>query len=116
MISAPITEQIPIRLDENGRWRVGQTRVLLDLVIYAFRRGGTPESIIDQYDVLSLEDVYLALGYYLRHREELDAYLRQQEQEAEALRREIEANQPPVLTREILLARLEAKKRQQGGT
>jgi uncharacterized protein (DUF433 family) len=104
-ITTPISEQIPIRAD-NGRLRVGQTRVLLDLVIYAFRLGSTPENITEQYPSLSLDDVYLAVGYYLRHRDEVDTYLREQETEAEAFRLEHEAKQPATLTRDVLLARL----------
>jgi uncharacterized protein (DUF433 family) len=108
----PITEQIPIRTDEHGRMRVGNTRVLLDLVIHSFRLGSTPETIVDQYPSLSLDDVYLAIGYYLRHREEIDTYLLKQEIEEEALRRKHEAKYPRTLTREILLARLDAKRKQ----
>ena len=104
-ITTPISEQIPIRSD-NGRLRVGQTPVLLDLVIYAFRLGSTPENITEQYPSLSLDDVYLALGYYLRHRDEVDAYLQEQETEADAFRRDYEAKHPPKLTREVLLDRL----------
>lgn len=110
MLDTPVIEQIPIRNDEHGRLRVGQTRVLLDLLIYAFRLGSTPETITEQYPSLSLDEVYLAIGYYLRHRDQIDAYLRQQEAEAEAFRRELEASHPPILTREVLLARLEAKR------
>jgi len=112
MTLAPNLEPIPIRADEHGRLRVGDTRVLLDLVIYSFRLGNTPEIISDQYPSLSLDDVYLTLGYYLRHRDEIDAYLRQQETEAEAFRRDYEAKYPPKLTREILLARLAARRAQ----
>ena len=112
MVSAPFTEQIPIRTDEHGRLRVGNTRVLLDLVIYSFRMGNTPETITGQYPSLSLDDVYLSIGYYLRHRDEVDAYLLQQEAEAETFQREYEAQHPPKLTREILLARLAAKQKQ----
>jgi hypothetical protein len=54
-------------------------------------------------------NVYLAIGYYLRHRAEVDEYIRQQDEEAETFRREYEAKHPPTLTREILLARLEVK-------
>ena len=103
-----MSEQIPIR-DDNGRLRVGETRVLLDLVIYAFRLGSTPENIAEQYPSLSLDDVYLALGYYLRHREEIDAYLRDQEAESETFRREYEEQHPPTLTRDVLLARLQSR-------
>lgn len=112
MTATPITEQIPIRTDEHGRLRIGNTRVLLDLVIYAYWRGQTPESITDSYPSLSLDDVYLAIGYYLRHRAEIDAYLRQQEAEAEASQREYEAAHPRKLTREVLLALLEARRKQ----
>jgi uncharacterized protein (DUF433 family) len=114
MVSTPITEQIPIRTDEHGRLRVGNTRVLLDLVIYSFRLGHTPETITEQYSSLSLDDVYLAIGYYLRHRDEIETYLRQQEAEAEAFRQAYEQEHPPKLTRAILLERLEAKRKASG--
>ncbi len=114
MASTPITEQIPIRADEHGRLRVGNTRVLLDLVIYSFRLGHTPETITAQYPSLSLDDVYLAIGYYLRHRDEVDTYLRQQEAETEAFRQEYEREHPPKLTREILLERLASKHKASG--
>jgi uncharacterized protein (DUF433 family) len=106
MIATPLTEQIPIRRDEHGRLRVGNTRVLLDLVIYAYWRGDTPEGIVEQYPSLSLDDVYLALGYYLRHRADVDAYLREQKAEAERGERETPPELRPTLTREILLSRL----------
>ncbi len=110
MIVTPITEQIPIHADQDGRLRVGRTRVLLDLVIYSFRLGQTPETITEQYPALTLDDVYLAIGYYLRHRTEIDEYLRTQEAEAEAFRRDYEAQHPPTLTREVLLARLDCSR------
>ncbi len=106
MFATPIAEPIPIRTDEHGRLRVGNTRVLFDPVIHSFRLGHTPETITDQYPSLSLDEVYLAIGYYLRHREPLDAYLHQQAAEAEAAQEIDEARNPPKITREILLARL----------
>jgi uncharacterized protein (DUF433 family) len=109
MIDTPVSEQIPIRADQYGRLRVGDTRVLPDLVIYAYWRGRTPESIVERYPSLSLDDVYLAMGYYLRHRESVDAYLRAQEAEAERGQREDEAQHPRTLTREALLARVDSQ-------
>lgn len=111
MIALPDPEQIPIRRDKHGRLRVGNTRVLLDLIVYAFWRGATPETIVDSYPSLSLSDVYLALGYYLLHQEDIDAYLRREEADAEAARREHETTHPRPLTREVLMARLEAKRK-----
>ncbi len=108
MIATPINEPIPFRVDLHGRLRVGSTRVLFDLVVYSYRLGNTPVTITQQYPSLVRDEVYLALGYYLRHMDEIDDYLRQQETEAEAFRQEYEAQHPAKLTREILLARLKA--------
>lgn len=108
-----IAENIPIRTDEHGRMRIGQTRVLLDLVVAGFWRGASPEMLVEMYTTLSLDDVYLVLGYYLRHRAEIDAYIAVQE----ALVQKAEAEDliyfPPKLTREILMERLELKKQAQ---
>lgn len=46
------------------------------------------------YTTLTLDQVYLAIGYYLRHRESVDAYVRRTDQEAERLRQEWEAEHP----------------------
>jgi uncharacterized protein (DUF433 family) len=114
-VLAPIPEEFPVRQDEQGRWRVGNTRVLFDVVIYSFLNGNSAETITDQYPSLPLDAVYLALGYYLRHRAEIDVYLREQEAEYETNRREDEARNPQRLTREILLERL-ARQRGQNPT
>ncbi|MBW3596454.1 MAG: hypothetical protein KY475_04165 [Planctomycetes bacterium] len=55
---------------------------------------------------LNLADVYGAIAYYLRHRNEVDQYIHTRRQEAEKLRQEIEAKQPSrVELRDKLLAR-----------
>ena len=102
---------VPLRMDEHGAIRVGNTRVLLDLVIHAFKTGANPEGIVDSFDVLSLADVYAVLSCYLRNPEPIDEYLRRREEEAEALRQQIEASQPPRTTKEELLTRAKAKGR-----
>lgn len=106
----PITELIPIRLDQYGRYRVGDTNVLLDLVIIAYRRGDTPESIIGSYPTLSLDDVYFTIGYYIRHQSELDAYLQKQQQIADINEQEDKANIQNQITREMLLERLKNRR------
>lgn len=93
MVQIMETERVPLRMDETGSIRVGNTRVLLDLVISAHNTGATPEQIVDAYDTLDLADVYDVIAYYLRHRSEIDGYMEQQGIEAEELRKEIEANQ-----------------------
>lgn len=46
------------------------------------------------YPTLTLDNVYLAIGYYLRHRDTVDTYIRRMDEEAERLRREWEAAHP----------------------
>jgi uncharacterized protein (DUF433 family) len=110
MTDAIITEVIPIYTDNDGRMRVSGTRVLLDLIVEAYRRGETPEHIIQMYPTLTLDKIYLAIGYYLRHRDTVDDYIRRMDEEAERLRHEWEAEHPPKITREELIARLEARR------
>lgn len=114
MMDATITEIIPIYTDKDGRMRVSGTRVLLDLIVDAYRRGETPEHIVQMYTTLTLDQVYLAIGYYLRHREAVDAHIRRMDEEAERLRREWEAEHPPKVTKAEMLARLQAKQDSDG--
>jgi uncharacterized protein (DUF433 family) len=86
---------IPLRTDEHGVIRIGNTRVLLELVIHAYYLGETPEGIVDGYPSLTTSDVYAVLAYYLSHREEIDAYVRQRDQQAEEILRAVEANLSP---------------------
>jgi len=86
-------ESPPLIQDESGAWRVGATRVLLELVIRAFQDGAAPEAIVQRYSTLKLGDVYAVIGYYLRHSVEINAYLQAREQQAASLRTEIESRQ-----------------------
>ena len=95
----------PLRLDADGILRVGGTRVTLDTVIGAFEEGATAEEIAIQYDSLSLRDVYGAIAYYLENAEEVEAYLRQQQEHASEVRCQFEARSPQAGIRERLLAR-----------
>jgi uncharacterized protein (DUF433 family) len=88
------TDPVPLRADENGVLRVGDSQVLLDVVIHQFNNGAEPEAIVHGYSTLKLADVYDVIAYYLRHRGEIDDYLRARRQEAQKLREEIEAKQP----------------------
>jgi uncharacterized protein (DUF433 family) len=94
----------PLRVDEGGAIRVGNTRISLDLVVEQYENGMTPEDMVRAYDTLALAHVYTVIGYYLRHREAVRSYLKRRNDEAEALRAKIEAERPRI-TREELLAR-----------
>jgi uncharacterized protein (DUF433 family) len=98
-------ERAPLVSDSDGVVRVGSTRVTLDTVVAAFREGMTPEGIVEQYPTLRLADVYSVIGYVLRHREEVEGYLRERQRLVDAVRREIEARFDPTGVRDRLLSR-----------
>jgi uncharacterized protein (DUF433 family) len=112
MIATPVSLEVPLRMDEAGAIRIGQTRVLLEIVIGAYLRGDSPEQIVESYDVLKLDQVYAVIAYYLRNSDEVDEYMRQVEAAGEEIRRKIESlpGYRP-LTRAMLLERLEAKRK-----
>jgi hypothetical protein len=104
-----LTDPSPLRIDEVGVIRVGKSQVLLDIVIREFNNGAEPEAIANGFPTLDLADVYGVIAYYLRHRKDIDEYLRIRRQEAETQRQEIEARQP---SRVELRAKLLARKAQ----
>jgi uncharacterized protein (DUF433 family) len=73
---------------DGGYWVEG-TRVSLDSLVYAFKRGASPESIKRSFPALTLEQVYGAITFYLAHETEIDAYLEQSEKEFEAQAKEM---------------------------
>jgi uncharacterized protein (DUF433 family) len=105
----PMTLAVPLWEDPPGVFRVGKSRVLLELVLRAFQRGETPEGIVRSYRTLHLADVYAVISRYLANPAPFDEYLARCDQEAEAVRRELEAAQVTGITKEELLARARAK-------
>jgi len=105
----PLTVAVPLWEDPPGVFRVGQCRVLLELVLRAFRRGESPEGIVRSYPALRLADVYAVIGRYLANPAPFDDYLRLCDEQTESVRREIEAAQGPGVSKEELIARARAK-------
>ncbi|HUY88165.1 MAG TPA: DUF433 domain-containing protein [Pirellulales bacterium] len=106
----PLTLPVPLYEDPPGVFRVGKSRVLLELVIRAFQRGQTPEAIIQSYDTLSLADVYAVVSYYLLNPAPIDEYLDACDQKAEAMRQKLEvAGMTGRFGKEELLARARNK-------
>ena len=68
---------VPLFDDGQGGLRVTGTRVLLERILHAFEDGATPEGIVQSYDTLQFADVYAVLTWYLRHKTEVEDYLRQ---------------------------------------
>ena len=96
---------VPLSLDGDGVARVGGTRVTLETVVDAFKRGATAEEIAHQYPSVELSDIYSVLGYYLNQRQEVEAYLGERSADSEAIRTEIESRFDPAGIRDRLIGR-----------
>jgi uncharacterized protein (DUF433 family) len=85
----------------DGSFYIAGTRISLDSIIHAFRRGESPETICQNFELLRLEEVYGAIAYYLANQADIDAYLiRQNERWAEGRRN---AEPLPATLRERLM-------------
>lgn len=80
--------------------RVRGTRVGVEQVLMAYRNGLLPEAIAIEYPTVGLEAVHGLIACYLRHREQLDAYLNRWLSTARQARLDqVEAEQPEVILR-----------------
>lgn len=61
--------------NRDGAYWVNGTRISLDSIVEAFNRGAAPETIRRSFPVLTLEEVYGAITFYLAHENEIDEYL-----------------------------------------
>lgn len=89
------TLSIPLATDEYGVMHIRNTRVTLDVIVARYQQGDTPEAIHEGFPSVSLSDIYAVIAYYLANREDVDAYLRQRDIEAERIRQEVESNYSP---------------------
>jgi uncharacterized protein (DUF433 family) len=81
----------PIRSEyveqRNGGYYVAGSRMSLDTVLHAFRRGEAPETILEHFPAIgSLAKVYGAIAFVLDHPQEMEAYLTEQERHWEEAR------------------------------
>jgi len=79
-VSATYVEQ------RDNVYMVSGTRVSLDSVVHAFLSGASAETIAQAFPVLTLEQVYGAITFYLAHREDVDRYLDARRDDFEAKR------------------------------
>ena len=105
MTFAAATETIPLEMGGDSVVRIGKTRVTLDTIVMGFMEGATAEEIAQQYPSVQLADIYCVLGYYLRRRADVEAYLSRRRQQAEQVRRQNKARFDPNGVRDRLLAR-----------
>jgi uncharacterized protein (DUF433 family) len=93
---------------DEGYWVAG-TRVSLDSIVFAFLDGLSPEMIVAEcFPVLTLEQVYGAITYYLAHRADIDRYLQQADAEFDALR-QAARNADPQFYAKLMQARRQSQ-------
>ncbi len=100
-----VAEAAPLQTNEDGVILVGKTRVTLDTVVAVFNQGAAAEEIAHRYPSLNLADVYATIALYLKHQQEVDAYLQQRQKQAQDIRAMNQARFDPQGLRDRLLAR-----------
>lgn len=93
MALSPILTKPYVEYRDSGYW-IGATRISLDSVVYSFLNGESPESIAQNFPLLSLENVYGAITFYLANRELIDAYLEEGEAEFRQLQHRCREKNP----------------------
>ena len=91
----------------KGYWITG-TRISLDSVIYRFGEGLSPESIRQSLPLLTLEQVYGAIAFYLANRTEIDHYLITEEEAFETMPQPLQTSDP-LLYQKLIAAKNQTK-------
>ena len=86
ILEAFMSKSYIVKLDD-GAYRITDSRVSLDSVVYAFLKGDSPEAIAQSFPVLRLAEVYGALAWYLENQAEFDEYLNQADERHEQMKR-----------------------------
>jgi uncharacterized protein (DUF433 family) len=78
---------------DAGYWIAG-TRISLDSVVHSFLNGDAPETIAQNFPLLSLEQSYGAIASYLANREIIDEYLKKGEADFQQLQQSFRQKSP----------------------
>jgi uncharacterized protein (DUF433 family) len=75
-VMMPTNEYVEVR---NSAYYVAGTRIGLDVIVYEFRDGRSPEEIFEAYPSIgSLAKLYGAITFILEHPSEIDSYMNEQ--------------------------------------
>lgn len=102
-------EAPPLTQWDDGSIRVVGTRVLLEIIVNAYKNGDSPEEIAYSYPSISLKDTYAVIAYYLNHKDQVELYLAEVERQSEEIRKIIEARTPPLPGLRAMLLERSAK-------
>jgi uncharacterized protein (DUF433 family) len=78
----------------NDAYWIEGSRISLDSIVYAFRQGFSPESMVQAFPLLTLEQVYGAIAFYLANRDEIDADFAAEEAAFDAMPQPLQTTDP----------------------
>jgi uncharacterized protein (DUF433 family) len=90
--------------ERDGGYYLAGSRISLDSVVQCFNEGLSPETILGEFETLTLAQVFGAITFYLENQPAIDAYRMRQEQRFEATRRDA-APLPKKLRQRLVTAR-----------
>jgi uncharacterized protein (DUF433 family) len=93
MTLAPILAKPYIEQRDTGYW-ITETRISLDSVVLSYLNGESPENIAQNFPLLSLEQIYGAIAFYLSNRDIIDAYLEKSEDQFQQLQQACREKNP----------------------
>ncbi|MEA5468361.1 DUF433 domain-containing protein [Spirulina sp. 06S082] len=88
MIGVPLAIKQYIEQRKGVYW-IANKRVSLDSIVYDFLNGTSPEEIARHFPLVTLEEVYGAIAFYLANREAIDLYLQEGEKQFEVLQKSL---------------------------
>ncbi len=92
MIVLKTIQNVPLTQTADGTIRVTGSRVSFEAVVYQYDEENSAERIHESFPSLRLADIHAVISYYLNHREQVNDYLRDQENKARAIRDDIESD------------------------
>ena len=95
-------ETVPLNQWEDGSIRVIGSRLKLDMLVHCFQVGDTLEEIHEGYPWVNIAQIKAIIGWYLDHKAEADEYLREEEEEAEKIFKELDSRPESIAFREKL--------------
>ncbi|MFE1748317.1 DUF433 domain-containing protein [Coleofasciculus sp. H7-2] len=72
----------------GGRPRIAGRRVSVQAIAVLYKQGMSPEEIAEEFEFVTLAQIYAALAYYHANKDEIEAYLAEEKAEYERLEAE----------------------------
>jgi uncharacterized protein (DUF433 family) len=89
-LAIELTQSVPLTSGPDGVLRITGSRVTLDSIVHQFQSGATAEQIQEDFPSVALSDIYAVIAWFLQHARAVEAYLSEQAQAGQQVRREVE--------------------------